>query len=247
MSIDGTTNSGGLRPPASRSALARPPGDARKTTRVASSGLRPCGIRRWGAPALAAAAALTLAVTAVGQDGGEFTTREREELLRGALVRRNLVRREGQNTFYGGMSWQLVRAPVDRVWETVNDPERYTRLIPSLDRVRVVEEDADRRLLYMHHSYGIGETAYHVVMRVDAENRALRFDLDESRPHDMRAGRGFIELTPYRGDTIVAWGMLADAGGGMVMQLFAPVLNDWLLLPPRCVRDEIEPGRRNQC
>jgi carbon monoxide dehydrogenase subunit G len=188
-----------------------------------------------------------LAASAAAQDTSEFTPRERERLLAGELVRRDIVRREGRRELYGGASWQLVRAPIERVWRTVNDPQAYTRLIPSLDRVRVVEDRADRRLLYMHHSYGIGETEYHVVMRVDEGEHALRFDLDESRPHDMRAGRGFIHLTAYRGHTIVSWGMLADAGGGLIMQLFAGVLNDWLLLPPRCVRDEIEPGRRNQC
>lgn len=188
-----------------------------------------------------------IAAGATAQDRSEFTAEERQRLLGGELVRRDIVRREGRRELYGGASWQLVRAPIDRVWRTVNDPRVYTRLIPSLDRVRVVEREGDRRLLYMHHSYGIGETEYHVVMRANEDEHELRFDLDESRPHDMRAGRGFIQLTPYRGHTIVSWGMLADAGGGIIMQLFAPVLNEWLLLPPRCVRDEIEPGRRNQC
>jgi carbon monoxide dehydrogenase subunit G len=187
------------------------------------------------------------AASAGAQDTSEFTARERERLLAGELVRRDISRRENGRELYGGASWQLVRAPIERVWRTVNDPQAYPRLIPSLDRVRVVSEDGDRRTLYMHHSYGIGETEYHIVVRANEAEHAIRFDLDESRPHDMRAGRGFISLTPYRGHTIVSWGMLADAGGGIIMQLFAPVLNDWLLLPPRCVRDEIEPGRTNQC
>ena len=43
------------------------------------------------------------------------------------------------------------------------------------------------------------------------------------------------------------FGTAGAAISGMLMRLFAPVLNDWLLLPPRCVRDEVEPGRRNTC
>ena len=56
-----------------------------------------------------------------------------------------------------------------------------------------------------------------------------------------------MTLTAYRGETIVAWGMLADVGAGMIQQLFGPFLNDWMLKPPRCLRDELEPGRVNEC
>ena len=100
----------------------------------------------------------------------------------------------------------------------------------------------------MHHSYAIAETEYYVVMTTDEDTHSLRFELDRSRPHgDLRAGRGFLSLRRYRGDTIVSWGMLADVGAGMVQQIFGPFLNDWLLKPPRCVRDAVEPGRVSDC
>jgi hypothetical protein len=181
------------------------------------------------------------------QDAEPFSPGERAQLSSGALVRRNTSRREGGNTFVGGTSWQRVRAPIDRVWATVRDPSAYSRLIPSLDEARVVDERGETRIVRMHHTYGIGEAAYFVRMRVDDERHEMRFELDRSRPHDIRAGRGFLSLTSYRGDTIVAWGMLADVGAGFLQQLFGPFLNEWLLLPPRCVRDDVEPGRRSEC
>ena len=46
--------------------------------------------------------------------------------------------------------------------------------------------------------------------------RSLEFHLDASRPHDIRSGRGFLSLSPYRGGTIVSWGMLVDPGAGVV-------------------------------
>jgi len=181
------------------------------------------------------------------QEIAPFDPSERALLSRGELVRRNTSRREGANHFVGGTSWQRVRAPIDRVWATVRDPSAYSRLIPSLDEARVVEERGGTRIVRMHHTYGIGEAAYFVRMRVDDERHEMRFELDRSRPHDIRAGRGFLSLTSYRGDTIVAWGMLADVGAGVLQQVFGPFLNEWLLLPPRCVRDDVEPGRVSAC
>jgi hypothetical protein len=192
---------------------------------------------------------LLAAAPAAAQD--QFTAEERRLLLAGELVRRDLSHREGARSLYGGASWQRVEAPIDRVWETALDPRALTRLIPSLDEARVVEEHVDgariSRVLYMHHSYGFAETAYYVRMELDGATRSLELHLDASRPHDIRSGRGFLSLSPYRGGTIVSWGMLVDPGAGVVTQLFGPMLNEWLLLPPRCMRDEVEPGRGSTC
>jgi hypothetical protein len=202
-------------------------------------------IRRIASGALLLSLALT--IPAQAQEATEFSADERRRLLAGELVRRNISRREGANDLFGGASWQLVRAPIEEVWELVNDPRVYPHLIPSLREARVIEEDGATRLVYMRHDYQIMTTAYYARMQVDEENHSLRFRLDTSRPHDMRAGRGFISLSRYRGHTIVAWGMLADIGAGMIMQVFGPFLNEWLLLPPRCVRDELEPRRERTC
>lgn len=191
-------------------------------------------------------AASSLAASAFAQDGG-FSAEERRRLLGGELVKRDVTRTEGRSQLFGGTSWQRVHAPIDRVWATVSDVSAYPRLIPSLERVRVVAEEGDTRVVHMEHVYSIASSSYYVRMQVDEAQHAIRFALDPSRPHDIQAGRGFVSLSSYRGDTIVAWGMLADVGGGALLQVFGPFLNEWLLLPPRCVRDEVEPGRTSSC
>jgi hypothetical protein len=197
--------------------------------------------------ALACAVALVGASGAAQQQEEAFTPAEQRALVSGELLRRDLSRREGSSRLYGGASWQRVHAPIEDVWEVATDPRSLTQLIPSLDEVRVVADHGSSRVIYMHHSYTIAETAYHVRMEVDDAARSLRFRLDRSRPHDIREGRGFLSLSSYRGDTIVAWGMLVDPGAGVVTQIFGPMLNEWLLLPPRCMRDVVEPGRTPTC
>lgn len=197
---------------------------------------------------LAALCAVASVATAQQESSAAFSASERRALMAGELVRRNVVRREGRNRLFGGTSWMRVRAPLDEVWSTISAPSAFPRLIPSLDRVRVVEDNDGERVMWMHHSYAISETEYYIVMRTDPERHEIRFELDRSRPHgSLRAGRGFLSLSSYRGGTIVSWGMLADVGAGMVQQVFGPFLNDWLLKPPRCIRDEVEPGRVNEC
>jgi carbon monoxide dehydrogenase subunit G len=198
------------------------------------------------APALLLLGSIGLFAPASAQDGG-FTVEERGHLLAGELVRRDLSRFEGGRMLYGGASWQRVEAPIEDVWQLATDASALTRLIPSLDGARVVQDRDGERLIEMHHSYGLGEARYHIVMRIDPSDHAMQFHLDPSRPHDIRSGNGHMRLSRYRGGTIVEWGMLIDPGGGVVMELFGPMLGEWLLLPPRCMRDEVEPGREPSC
>jgi hypothetical protein len=186
-----------------------------------------------------AATVLASLPPAAAQRSSGFDADERAALLAGELVRRDQSHREAGRMIYGGASWQRLDEPPERVWARVTELRALTELIPSVDDARVVHESGNERLVWIHHSYGIAETAYPVHMRLDHARRTLSFELDPSRPHDIDAGRGHLELTPYRGGTIVAWGMLVDPGPGLVMDLFGPMLSEWLLLPPRCLRDDL--------
>ena len=192
--------------------------------------------------------AVLAAASAVAQaPSSDFSSVERARLQNGELIAREVMRSEGRYHYIGGTSWQLVRAPVEQVWETVLDTNNDPRLIPSVETARVVSETEEQRVVHLTHRYSIASASYYARVTVEEDEHRLRFDLDRSRPHDLRAGRGFLSLRSYRGDTIVTWGALADLGSGMVMQVFGPMLHDWMLRVPRCVRDEIEPGHYNVC
>ncbi len=192
---------------------------------------------------VASLAAGALAQLDPDEDAAPFTSQERQRLRAGELVARHAVRREGPYRYLGGTSWQRVRAPVEEVWEKVLDVDAYPRLIPSLASATVVSDRGDARVMRMEHRYSVASASYFANVQIDREHHALRFDLDRSRPHDLRAGRGFLTLSDYHGDTIVTWGALADMGGGMAMEVFGPMVREWVLMVPRCVRDAMEiPG-----
>ncbi|HJL17120.1 MAG TPA: SRPBCC family protein [Sandaracinaceae bacterium LLY-WYZ-13_1] len=202
---------------------------------------------------LAAPVAVLLAIaglssrTTAQRDGRAFTADERRRLAAGELVRRDITLDEDGHAMFGGTSFMRVRMPLERVWRVVRDPSIFPRLVPSLEHVEVVARRGDELVLRMHHRYALASTQYHVRMRVDGAARRISFHLDRSRPHDVRAGRGFLELRAWGDDTMVSWGMLADVGAGILQEVFGPFLNEWLLIPPRCLRDELEPGRENTC
>ncbi len=187
---------------------------------------------------LSLASALAMAQT---RTAAPFTREERARLRAGELVRRPEHQRIGDATYVGGMSWQRVRAPRERVWETILDASRYPRLIPGVDRANVIEDRGDRRVMFIHHTYLFVGVGYHANVRIDRERYTIEFDLDRTRPHDVRDGRGFISLARYgRDDTIVTWGVRADLGSGILTGVLSAVIDDWILRVPYCVRGQME-------
>lgn len=187
--------------------------------------------------------ALALVGTALAQreGGAPFTREEREHLVAGQLVRRPETRREGANTYIGGTSWQRVHAPREVVWDAIVNVDNYPRLIPGVDTATLVEQHGARRIVYLRHRYSFVSAAYHAIVNVDRRHWTIRFELDPTRPHDVRDGRGFITLDRYRrNETIVSWGVMADVGSGIVTGVFAPVIYDWILRVPYCVRGFVE-------
>jgi hypothetical protein len=85
---------GGLRPPGSRSALARPPGDARNRTRVASSGLRPCGITLTALLALSGTFLAPERAHAQAEEASILFERGNQHLARGLRARGRARARE---------------------------------------------------------------------------------------------------------------------------------------------------------
>lgn len=192
--------------------------------------------------ALAALGVALLSAAASGQVGAPFTEDERRRLIAGELVQRPVTRREGEHRYFGGTSWQRVPAPPDRVFETILDVTNYPSLIPGVVEARLEVDDGDRRVVFLRHQYGILSASYSVEMWIDRYDRSIRFDVDHSRPADIRAGHGFLTVDGYRGDTIVGWGVMADIGSGLVTSALQPLLRDWILRVPSCVRGHMQPG-----
>lgn len=185
------------------------------------------------------------AVSLVASAQDALTPRERHRLDEGELVRRPRTTRAGRFRYIGGTSWLRVRAPRREVWRVIDDVTRYPRLLPGVVEAREIERRPGRRLVYLRHRYAFVQTSYYAVVRPDPERYTIDFELDRTRPHDVRAGRGFLMVTRWAGgrESIVTWGIRADVGAGLLTGVFAPLLRDWILRVPECVRAELEPGR----
>lgn len=177
------------------------------------------------------------------QERGAFNDAERRVLQDGRLVAHRRTERRGNLIHFGGTSFQTVDRPIAEVWRAVRNPSIYRNLLPQVESVRVVARGDDQAVVRVEHAYGMISAAYHLRLRFSERTRDVSFDLDASRPNDVRSARGFLTLSEWPDDpsrTLVSWGILAAVDDGFVGGLVRPQLHAWMLRVPTTMRSYLQ-------
>ena len=172
-----------------------------------------------------------------------LSARERTRLEEGQTVARAVTERRGPLHLMGGTSYQVIDAPPEVVWEHLNaSSSEYRHMLPKVESVVELSRsgDRERRLRFEHR---VGPIRAHYVMRLtfDPERRITQFQLDETEPHTIRAGWGFLRVRSWPGNrTLVSFGSLVDVGRGLVTDVIRPTLQHWILRIPWTLKRHIE-------
>lgn len=201
-------------------------------------------VRRLVAVVLAAGVLAGAARAALAGDQTVFSADERARLERGELVERRATRAHGDLRLMGGASWQVIDSPPPTVWRALLDTPRYPRFLPQVAEARLVDEDGDTRKVFVRHG-GLASASYYVALRVDSPERDLSFRIEESQARGVRAAWGFYHVRPH-GDrkTLLAFGIMADIGGGLISALVRPQVHEWMMKVPWMVKRFVEGSGR---
>jgi len=178
-----------------------------------------------------------------GVKSSNFTAEEWKRLDAGQLVLRPTTRTQGELRLMGGSSWQVIDATPEIVWRALLDTPRYHRMMPQVLEARLVRARDNQRTVYLRQgAEGLLEAKYYLRVNVHEEQRDITFAVDDKMPHDgLRAAWGFYTVRPYgQGKTLLAYGVMADIGGGMVAGLVRHNVHDWMLRTPWMVKRFVE-------
>ena len=171
--------------------------------------------------------------------GGGFRDTERSALHDGRLVTRPREETRDGARFMGGTSFQVIDRPADEVWRALQDTAHYRHMFPQLEAAEVVAEDDSSTVVRFEHAAGPIHASYHLRLRFDEETRDISFDLDQERGGDLRAAHGFMTIRQYPRDearTVLTWGLLADIGDGMLLDMVRGEIHRWMLRVPTTIR-----------
>jgi len=175
-----------------------------------------------------------------------FTQEERNRLANGKLVVRPTTKRRGRWKLIGGSSWQVINSPPRIVWKALLDIQYYHRMLPRVISVRSVTSQPDHLLVYVKQGTKFFNVSYYLNLNVNLNQRDITFNIDENRPHTLRAGWGFYTVRPYGGDkTMLAYGVMADIGDSIFLSLVQDSVHEWMLKVPEMIKKFIEGSGRH--
>lgn len=191
--------------------------------------------------ALLAASVVTPA-PARAESSAAFTAEEAAQLAAGKLVKRPKHVRNGANLI-GGTSWRVIDAPRETVWRALHDFGRYPEMMPQVVEARALPATGAERDVYVRNGHWPIFASYYLLLRDDHDTFTITFRLDHDRPHSVNECWGFVRLVPYgSGRTLMAFGVLADLGHGILTAVGGPMFQDAVLSIPSTVKKFIERG-----
>ncbi|MGB8225032.1 MAG: SRPBCC family protein [Polyangiales bacterium] len=162
-----------------------------------------------------------------------LTGEDKRLLATGELVMKRTSEQRGTLKLIGGQSWQIIDVPVEVAWRAIADLPGYKRFIPLATETELQEQVGAEADLAVRQQWGPIDVRYVLQATLEPEKRTMVFRVDHSKPHDIRAGWGFMRLRPYKGNqTLVSFGALVDIGDGVFVSIIRPaVRNDMLRIP----------------
>ena len=144
----------------------------------------------------------------------------------------------------GGSSGQLIDSPPEVVWQALLDTPRYPRFLPQVAEAKLVRQSNGTRKVFVRHG-GLAAASYYVSLRVETPLREISFRIEESGAIGVRAAWGFYSLRPYgHGKTLLAFGIMADIGDGLLTAIVRPQIHEWMLKVPWMVKRFVEGSGR---
>lgn len=171
----------------------------------------------------------------------ELTPSEQRRLDAGELVRRNLTREDGDASYFGGLSWQVIDASPDAVWNALSHTEDFPSMFPRLAAAQEVAHRGNEKIIHMEHRFGMIDAGYYVRAKFARERGQISFRLEPGRPGSLKAAWGFFIVKPRPdGRTLLAYACMVDVGAGVLNAVFRPTVHDWMLRVPTTIKQFIE-------
>lgn len=189
-------------------------------------------------------AAWLVGVAGVRAEGGDrkpFSADERARLARGELVTRRVTEKRGSLRLIGGSSWQLIDAPPEALYRALLETRFYPRMLPAVSGAKLISAEPTQRRVRIDHKKGPLGVSYRLALTLDPVRRDITFKLNDRLDSGMRAAWGFLTVHPYgASQSLLAYGVMADPGDGLLVSIVRGMIHDWLMKVPWQVKRFVE-------
>jgi hypothetical protein len=189
---------------------------------------------------LASAAALARLLPERTAEAAPLSADDTARLAAGDLVRVPLDVDLPQGSYFGGMAYVMIHAPVPAVTAVLGDPTTYRSILPMTMESRVLSRHDRDTQIYFRQGGSAGSAAYVILARRESQG-LIRFWLDPTQPHEIADLWGYFRAQPWGKDaTLLTYAALIRLDFGMVKLLFSEAIRRAALSTPALVRAYVE-------
>jgi hypothetical protein len=162
--------------------------------------------------------------------------RDQERLAAGEVVRVPLDLDLPQGSYFGGVSYAVIQAPLADVTAVLLDPSAYRSILPMTLESRLLWQRGPDMSVYFRQGGRAGSAAYVLLVRRESQG-LLRFWLDPSQPHEIADLWGYFRVQPWgKEGSLLTYAALLRLDFGLVKLLFSEIIRRYALGTPALVR-----------
>ena len=189
------------------------------------------------------AVVLTTAVSLVvcnAYAGINLTPKETQQLAAGWQVRHPLPS-SGKNSVIAGTSFILINAPVDKVWNALNEVPAWSKIFPNTFSCKAVASKGNSMLVKMKIGNRFFTFDFFLTIALDKQKKTLSYDLNKDKPADIEEARGKVRLFPQPGGrTLVVFTTLVKVPFGAIISLMGDkivrIMEERILSVPKSLK-----------
>jgi len=150
-----------------------------------------------------------------------FSPEQREKLLAGEAIYEYVIQDGTSSSPSGyGKASVLVKAPADRCFQSFCEFDKHAQYFPHMTASRVVASEGDFLILYKELSFTVKTVKYYIRYKVDPAAHRVDFEMDQSRPLDIKDSGGYFHFIAVSPDTTLFDYALTKAEPGMAVPGF---------------------------
>lgn len=127
------------------------------------------------------------------QEWNKLSSKEKARLLQGEVIYQSVKTTDADGKISGyGQSLVLIKAPIEKCWEIFTQFEKQQEYFPRKTASIVLEQKPGFALVQKEFKFFGVKIKYVNQYRIDEKNFRIDFQIDQSKPHDIKDTAGFF-------------------------------------------------------
>jgi hypothetical protein len=173
----------------------------------------------------------------------QLSAAELQSLARGEVVQRPVaLTDEAGERLVGGVAYSYIDASPTELAVLLDDMEAYRKILPLTQSADLVGRNDFDQFVQFRQGTKLFSATYTVRVRRELDLGRVRFWLEPSQPHTIPDIWGFFRWQPVpsmRPRILLTYGVLAQLGPAMLVQLFEARVQRVLLTVPGRLKDHL--------